>query len=123
MKKFFAVILVVVLMMSLCACGSNSEDNNSSDVILEVKDAEVLVVEKHMCHSSHGIKYFVVMEYEGYTFMNEFIDDQFIVIRENETFKCNLKITDKKGDKLRAHIDFLGEECSSWECAKITNAQ
>lgn len=123
MKKFFAVILVVVLMMSLCACGSSSEDNNSSDAIIEVKDAEVLVVEKYMCRSSHSIKYFAVMEYEGYTFMNEFADDQFIIIRENETFKCNLKITNKKGDKLRAHIDFLGEECFSWECAKITNAQ
>ena len=122
MKKFFAVILVVVLMMSLCACGSNG-DNNSSDIVLEVKDTEVLVVEKHMCHSSHGIKYFVIMEYEDYTFMSEFSDDQFIVVRENETFKCNLKITDKKGDELRAYVDFLGEEITSWECAKITNAQ
>lgn len=122
MKKLIALFLVLVVCFSLCACNGAEEKNGvsvDSDVLLDVENAEVVVTEKYVCHSSHYFFYLVVMEYDGYRFTVDIEDEEFLLVEVGDTIVTDIEIYNDSFHGLKAKFTVGTKEQTSLECITL----
>lgn len=120
MKKLIALFLVLVVCCSLCACSNAVEEQNGvpvdTGVLLDENNVEVVVTEKYISHAGQHYHYFVVMECDGYRFMFDVGDNEFLFVEIGETIVTNVEISNTSSNGMKAKIAVGKTEWVTYSC-------